>query len=422
MTEILPQSSTPNIDDNQPSDGHNQDVGDFLSEPVVGMQAHASTDSANRIEILWENIAHTGLLEPAIRIGTHGSLVVLVLIVVWSLRAFYFVDLEAASMQNEGSALTAPLLTPTATMSAPTLPEYSLPESAQVSGVQRVIQPYTIIPSRPRVNVTTHTVQTGDSVFGIAATYGLKPETILWSNYNVLGDNPHSLQPGQVLNILPVDGTYHKWSAGENLQKVADYYKVDPLEIIEWPGNPFDVYAANVEDPGIQPGTMLIIPNGQREMIDYGPPRIPRDNPAVARTFGPGHCGELMDGAIGGGTFIWPTADRFITGYDYSPSTNHWGIDIDGDLGSAVWSIDNGVIVYSGWSYNGYGNLVVVDHGNGWQSLYAHLNDIDVSCGESVFQGTYLGGIGNTGNSSGPHLHFELIFGSAKVNPWDFLQ
>jgi murein DD-endopeptidase MepM/ murein hydrolase activator NlpD len=128
-----------------------------------------------------------------------------------------------------------------------------------------------------------------------------------------------------------------------------------------------------------------------------------------------------MDGAIGTGTFIWPTVDRYITGYDYSPSTNHWGIDIDGELGNAVWSIDNGVIVYSGWSYNGYGNLVVVDHGNGWQSLYAHLNDFYVSCGESVFQGTPVGGLGNTGNSSGPHLHFELIYGSAKVNPWDFL-
>jgi murein DD-endopeptidase MepM/ murein hydrolase activator NlpD len=114
--------------------------------------------------------------------------------------------------------------------------------------------------------------------------------------------------------------------------------------------------------------------------------------------------------------------DHYIVGYNYSPGTNHWGIDIDGDLGTAVWSIDHGVVVYSGWSYNGYGNLVVVDHGNGWQSLYAHLNDIYVGCGESVYQGTVLGALGNTGNSSGPHLHFELIYSSAKVNPLDFLQ
>jgi murein DD-endopeptidase MepM/ murein hydrolase activator NlpD len=287
--------------------------------------------------------------------------------------------------------------------------------------VARLTVPYTIIPSRPRVDVTTYTVQPGDSIFGIAERFGLKPETILWGNYSILADNPHLLQPDQVLTILPVDGTYHKWSAGENLQKVAEFYQVNPGDIIEWPGNPFDIYATDIENPGLQPGTMLIIPGGQREMIDYGPPRIPRDNPAVARTYGPGHCGEIVDGAIGDGSFIWPTVERFIVGYDYSPATNHWGIDIDGDMGTAVWSIDHGVVVYSGWSNNGYGNLVVVDHGNGWQSLYAHLNEIYVGCGESVYQGTVLGGIGTTGNSSGPHLHFELIYGSAKVNPWDFL-
>jgi murein DD-endopeptidase MepM/ murein hydrolase activator NlpD len=290
-----------------------------------------------------------------------------------------------------------------------------------VNSVQRVVEPNTIIPSRSRVDVIPYTVQSGDTVIGIASSFGLNPETILWSNYNVLADNPHSLQPGQVLEILPVNGTYHKWSAGEDLQKVADFYHVDPMDIIEWPGNYFDIYETNLQEPGIQPGTKLIIPNGTREMIDYGPPLIPRDNTAVARTYGPGHCGELMDGAIGGGTFIWPTLSRLITGYDYSPNTNHWGLDIDGEPGDAVWSIDNGVVVYSGWSYNGYGNLVVIDHGNSWQSLYAHLSDIYVSCGESVFQATNLGAIGNTGNSGGPHLHFELIYGSAKVNPWDFL-
>jgi murein DD-endopeptidase MepM/ murein hydrolase activator NlpD len=391
---------------------------DPLKDPVDGMQAR---DSQNRLEILWEHIAHIGLAEPAIRIGTHVSLILLVLIAIWLLQVFFFVDPETASSQEGQSALAAPLLTPTPTMAAPILPDFSSPESAKVSSVQRVVQPYTIIPSRPRVDIITYTVQTGDSVFGIAASFGLNPETILWGNYNVLADNPHRLQPGQVLDILPVNGTYHKWSAGENLQKVAEFYQVDPITIIEWPGNPFEEFATDLANPGIQAGTMLIIPDGKREMIDYGPPRIPRDNPAVARTYGPGHCGELMDGAIGVGTFIWPTVERFITGYDYSPATNHWGIDIDGDLGNAVWSIDNGVVVYSGWSYNGYGNLVVVDHGNGWQSLYAHLNDIYVGCGESVFQGTNLGGLGSTGNSNGPHLHFELIYGSTKVNPWDFL-
>jgi murein DD-endopeptidase MepM/ murein hydrolase activator NlpD len=395
--------------------------GDPLTDPIEGVENPDDEATVNRFEILWEQIAHAGLIEPVMRIGTHAFLVVLVLIVIWALRTLYLDSVGSEASPGSFSAFAAPLPTPTATMAAPELPQYTAPDIGPVTSVHRLVDPYTIIPSRPRVDVITYTVQTGDSVFGIADRFALKPETILWGNYSVLADNPHRLQPGQILTILPTDGTYHKWSAGENLRKVAEFYNVDPGEIIEWPGNPFDIYATNIESPDLQAGTMLIVPGGQREMIDYGPPRIPRDNPAVARTYGPGHCGELMDGAIGVGSFIWPTLDQRLTGYDYSPATNHWGIDIDGDLGNAVWSVDNGVIVYSGWSYNGYGNLVVVDHGNGWQSLYAHLNDISVGCGESVYQGTVLGSLGTTGNSSGPHLHFELIFGSSKVNPWDFL-
>jgi murein DD-endopeptidase MepM/ murein hydrolase activator NlpD len=394
---------------------------ELVEDPIDNSQLDSTEEAIHRSPSYWEQFFQIRLAEIGIRLGTFISLVILVLMVTWLLRVLYFVDPISNSPQMGQLPELETQPTPRSTSAAPVLPNYSEPESLQISSVQRIVQPYTNIPSRPRVDVITYTVQTGDSVFGIAGSFGLNPETILWSNSNILADNPHRLQPGQVLNILPVNGTYHKFSAGENLEKIAEFYRANPLEIIEWPGNHFDIYATNLEDPGLQPGTMLIIPNGQREMIDYGPPRIPRDNPAVARTYGPGHCGELTDGAVGIGTFIWPTTERFITGYDYSPATNHWGIDIDGDLGNAIWSIDNGVVVYSGWSNNGYGNLVVVDHGNGWQSLYGHLNDIYVSCGESVFQGTSIGALGTTGNSSGPHLHFELIYGSAKVNPWDFL-
>jgi murein DD-endopeptidase MepM/ murein hydrolase activator NlpD len=84
--------------------------------------------------------------------------------------------------------------------------------------------------------------------------------------------------------------------------------------------------------------------------------------------------------------------------------------------------VDSGVVVYAGWSDSGYGNLLVIDHGNGWQSAYAHLVTIAVNCGQSVSQGEVVAGLGNTGNSSGAHLHFELyssIYG--KVNPWNYL-
>ena len=110
-----------------------------------------------------------------------------------------------------------------------------------------------------------------------------------------------------------------------------------------------------------------------------------------------------------------------LSGYDYSPPI-HNGIDIAGAEGNAIFATDSGVVVFAGWSQFGYGYLIVLDHGNGWQSAYAHLSSVGVICGQSVAQGTVIGGLGTTGNSTGPHLHFELrndMYG--KVNPWDFL-
>jgi murein DD-endopeptidase MepM/ murein hydrolase activator NlpD len=129
-----------------------------------------------------------------------------------------------------------------------------------------------------------------------------------------------------------------------------------------------------------------------------------------------------VDGAVGTGAFIWPTVNHILSGYDYSPSTNHFGIDIAGALGNAVYAADNGVVVYAGWNDWGYGNVIVIDHDGGWQTLYAHLSALNVGCGYSVYQGDVIGAIGSTGNSSGPHLHFEMLNESyGKVNPWNFL-
>ena len=189
--------------------------GDPLTDPIQETDTADDQASANPLEILWGQIAHAGLTEQAIRFGTHAFLIVLVLIVIWVLRALYLSDLGTESSSGAISAFAAPLPTPTATMGAPNLPEYSLGPHEQTNAVQRRVSPFTIIPSRPRVGVITYTVQTGDSVFGIADRFALKPETILWGNYSVLADNPHRLQPGQILTILPVDGTYHKWSAGK---------------------------------------------------------------------------------------------------------------------------------------------------------------------------------------------------------------
>ncbi len=380
-----------------------------------------TNEGSTKYELLWERVSRRGLIEPILRIGTILFSIVLVLVVVLAMRTFFSSAQMARVPKRSGSVLAASLPTPTPTSDAPGLPLFSVPDTVLLAGIPRFATLHTTIPTRPRVLVITYTVEAGDSVFGIADKFGLKPETILWANTNILRDNPHRLQVGQIINIMPVDGTYHKWSAGEDIRKVAEYYGVETMKIIEWSGNPFNLYDTNLDSLDIDPGEMLIIPGGQREMIDYGPPRIPRDNPAVARTYGPGHCGVLMDGVVGDGVFIWPTTNHWLSGYDYNPAANHPAIDIGGHTGDPVWAVDDGVVVYSGWSYSGYGNLIVIDHGNDWQSLYAHLNDVYVACGTSLYQGAIIGTMGSTGNSSGPHLHFELMYITTKVNPWNFL-
>jgi murein DD-endopeptidase MepM/ murein hydrolase activator NlpD len=301
------------------------------------------------------------------------------------------------------------------------LAPFATPETSDGDGISRRTNVRTIIPSRPRVDVITYTVQLGDTLFSIAANFNLKPETVLWGNFAVLEDNPHLLKPDQVLYILPINGTYYKWNEGDKLSSVAEFFRVDPKVIIDFPGNNIDLTQVDSEGGGIQPGQWLIVPGGRREIKDWGPPAITRKNPASARYYGEGACSAVYEGAIGSGTFVWPTSDRTISGYAYDPSV-HPAIDIGGAEGNPIYATDSGVIVYAGWSSFGYGLLIVVDHGNGWQSAYAHLSAVAVSCGQSVYQGGYIGALGSTGNSSGPHLHFELVINGVKVNPLDYLR
>ena len=266
-------------------------------------------------------------------------------------------------------------------------------------------------PSRSRVDVIVYTVQPGDSVFGISEKFEIAPETLLWGNFEVLNDDPHLLKPGQELTILPVDGTYYEWLEGDNLDKVAGFFGVEPGQIIEWPGNNISFL-----DPQISPGTWLIIPEGRRAFKQWFVPTIARGQAGVGAAYGPGGCSGPYTGAIGSGGFIWPTSSHVISGNEYW--SGHLAIDIAAGTGTGVWAADSGVIVFAGWSTVGYGNMVMIDHGNGWQTVYAHLSQVSVSCGQSVSQGQTIGLAGSTGNSTGPHLHFEIRFQDGFVNPW----
>jgi murein DD-endopeptidase MepM/ murein hydrolase activator NlpD len=385
--------------------------GDLSAEESTPLQK-------SRWVVVWQGLSQAGLAETAFRLGTHVLLVALILLVAWGMREFY----SRAQIANLARpvALAADLPTPEPQVASPDIPLAAAQSST--SGIVRRARLHTDVPSRPRVDLLTYTVKQGDTVFGIAEKFGLKPETILWGNQFVLGDNPHNLKPGQELKILPVDGALHRWSAGDGLNGVAKFFSVDPEAIVDWPGNEIDpTMVGDFSNPNIEPGTWLIIPDGQREFVSWSAPEIPRDNPSVAKVLGDGACGAAVQGAVGAGVFIWPANNHFLSGFDYTPNANHSGIDIDGDAGQPVYAADNGVVVFAGWNNWGYGNVVVINHGNGWQTLYAHLSAINVACGQSVYQTNLIGAIGNTGNSSGAHLHFEMMYNGTKVNPHDYL-
>jgi murein DD-endopeptidase MepM/ murein hydrolase activator NlpD len=388
--------------------------------PAPNPDALASADGKNRWLEVWESLSQAGLADTAQRLGTHALLIALILVIAWVMREFYQ-DAQVDPLSSDSAALAAALPTPTPTPIPPILPPFETVQGGEV-GISRTSLLHTTIPARPRTDVIQYTVKKGDTLFGIAEKFGLRPETILWGNQLILGDNPHNLLPDQELNILPVDGTYYRWSAGDGLNGVAKFFGVQPEDIVNYPGNNLSLETiGDYAQPNISPGTWLIIPGGTREFITWSAPVIPRDNPGVAKVLGPGACESVTDGAIGIGAFIWPSNNHFLSGFDYAPSTNHNGIDIDGETGDAVYAADNGVVVYSGWNNWGYGNVVVINHGNGWQTLYAHLSAYNVGCGQSVYQGNVIGAIGNTGNSSGSHLHYEMMYNGAKVNPWDYL-
>jgi len=132
--------------------------------------------------------------------------------------------------------------------------------------------------------------------------------------------------------------------------------------------------------------------------------------------YGEGACEGSYEGAYGSGTFIWPVDTHYLSGNDYW--SGHLGIDIAAAQGAPVYAADSGVIVFAGWASGGYGNTVIIDHGNGYQTLYAHLSSVAVRCGQSVSQGAVIAYAGSTGNSTGTHLHFEVRYMGGFINPW----
>jgi penicillin-binding protein A len=145
-------------------------------------------------------------------------------------------------------------------------------------------------------------------------------------------------------------------------------------------------------------------------------PEIYRDPTKADLTAGSASCVVTREGVEGTGTFIWPSQYQALSGGDFK--IGHPGLDLSSPSGSPVYAADTGVVIFAGWTGGvGYGNAILIDHGNGYQTLYAHLSQVSIHCGAKVDQGKVIGLSGNTGNSTGAHLHFEVRVPGGYINP-----
>ena len=168
--------------------------------------------------------------------------------------------------------------------------------------------------------------------------------------------------------------------------------------------------------PSSLPETQAPAPTLTPVIEGVPPPDIPYQGDKTDFTeLGSASCPGNQVGPVGDGMFIWPSVYQAVSGEKFSES--HPGVDFSTPPGVPVYAADDGLVIFAGWSELGYGNVIVIDHGNGYKTLYAHLSQISQYCGAKVKSGQLIGLSGSTGNSSGPHLHFEVRVPGGYLNP-----
>lgn len=246
--------------------------------------------------------------------------------------------------------------------------------------------------SEPRPTVLTHVVQPGETLWDIALHYGIDVDTIVAAN-----DIPdiNRLQVGQELTILTVRGALHIVRRGESLWDISRMYDVSMEEIVR---------TNAITNPSrIQVNQQLIIPGAQATAAAL------RRETLVSST------GQLLR------NFDWPTTGRISSNFGPRWGRMHYGIDLAVAVGTPVYAAAGGTVTYAG-SMGTYGVIVIIDHGNNVETRYAHLSRTAVSVGQRVRRGQLIAYSGNTGNSTGPHLHFEIRYRGQAVDPILYLK
>ena len=253
---------------------------------------------------------------------------------------------------------------------------------------------------KPPSEVRDYTIKEGDTLTGLSEKFDVSVDTIKWANNDV---DWKRLKPGTSIKIPPVTGLVYKVKPGDTIYSIAKKFESSEQAIVDFPFNTF----SDDETFALVAGQTLIVPDGV--MPDEVAPVAPR----FANVFTPDA------GAVTAtGTFVWPAFGRITQGFRWY----HPAVDIANRDGGAILAADAGEVQVAGWSNVGYGNHVIISHGNGYTTLYAHLSSIAVVAGQRVARGSTLGQMGSTGRSTGTHLHFEIHGPSGKVDPLGYLK
>lgn len=311
-------------------------------------------------------------------------------------NAFWFFSVQANAAD---SGITPSSSTPTlkAATNVDPNPDKGLSDSIQTSdnamlayaGPSGTIAD--VASSTPPDRISVYVVRPGDTISEVADMFGVSVNTIVWAN-NLSG--PKDFHVGDTLIILPISGVTHTVAKGETLKSIANKYNGDTNEIAQYNG--LDPKAPLVV------GSSIIIPGG-----DATPqaPVTPKKRPSGRTTPSEPYLGG--SGFAQAGYYTNPVPGALLT-----QGIHGWNaVDLGASRGTPIHAAADGTVIIArnngAWN-GGYGNYVVITHGNGTQTLYAHMTRTAVSSGESVSAGQIIGYVGSTGMSTGAHLHFEV--------------
>jgi len=262
--------------------------------------------------------------------------------------------------------------------------------------------PHTDISQKPRSEIIDYKVEEGDTISKIAQKFGISQDTIKWTNDIT---NVNQVKPGQTLKILPVTGVSHIVKSGDTLESVAKKYSAEAQAMVDFPFN--DV----PDDFKLKVGQLLIVPDGS-------PPEVKLPSRPQPQYLAQGPASPAFQAPFGA-QFIWPAGGQISQYYAWY----HPGVDVANRSAPGIAAADGGTVMVAGWpDGGGYGNRVVLDHGNGYTSLYAHLSNVYVSVGETISRGQLVGQMGSTGRSTGTHLHLEIHYKGVPINPLAILK